>query len=305
MPANGDEIIRPSTRGDIAGLTQLFAEVFNEQRDAAVWAWKYFDHPRGAYSMLCEAGGRIVAHCGGTPVLVQDGAKQYIALQSVDFMSSPAHAGGLGGGGVFARTVNRFFNDYCGEGGASMVYGFPGERHRLFGERVLRYRAIEPVGELTLVAGAKGEVSVAPLDAAKLALLSHASTGFRAARDEAYLQWRYVAHPHNRYEAIRVGSLFGGSLTAIIRRMETEVLVMELVGNDSVRNIRKLTASLRALGLPVRSWASPSHPQTAKLIAAGFELKERDHLLEYRYFIPRPAPVAGEFYYSLGDYDVY
>lgn len=300
-----DEIIRPSTRDDIAGLIALFAEVFGEERATALWEWKYFEHPRGAFSMLCEANGRIVAHCGGTPVVVRDGAREYLALQSVDFMSSAKHAGGLAGGGVFARTVKRFFDLYCGERGALMVYGFPGERHRLFGERVLRYKPIEPVGELSLEPHSDAGASLEPLHPAKLALLSHSSTGFGAVRDESYLLWRYVAHPLHRYQAISIDSWFGGRLTAIVRRTASEVLLMEVLGHDSVKNVRKLVDALRALGAPVRAWGSPTHPRTARLIDAGFALRERDHLFEYRYFIPRSAPQPGEFYYSLGDYDVY
>src|SRR5687767_12330468 len=113
MPADSVEVIRPSTRADIPALSALFEEVFGLHRQASVWEWKYFSNPRGTTSMVCEAGGRLVAHAGGTPVRFRDFEREYVALQSVDFMSSPTHAGGIGRGGVFIRTAERFFEAYC------------------------------------------------------------------------------------------------------------------------------------------------------------------------------------------------
>jgi hypothetical protein len=80
---------------------------------------------------------------------------------------------------------------------------------------------------------------------------------------------------------------------------------MEVVGNWSRRNAALLVDSLRFLGGRVRGWGSLQHPRTQLLMLFGFKGEERDHFVECRYFIERATPRSGEFYYSLGDYDVY
>lgn len=299
------ETIRPASPADVPKLGALFRQVFRHDRDDAIWQWKYFDNPRGTYSFVCEAGGEIVVHCGGTPVVVGDGERRFVALQSVDFMSTPSYAGGLAGGGVFARTVRAFFDRYCGADAIPMVYGFPGERHRHFGERMLGYRPVERVGELTLMPRTSRRPATEPVDAARLALVSQEPATFSGIRDVTYLRWRYELHPLHKYETIRVKSWFSRPLIAVVRELENEIALMELEGDYSARNVKALGELLSRFGKPVRGWGSKSHPRTGALLEAGFEWSARDHLLECRFFDERRAPREGEFYYSLGDYDVY
>jgi hypothetical protein len=299
------EIIRPAGRSDVAELSRAFLEVFGQEREEAVWQWKYFDNPRGTYSYVCEADGRIVAHCGGTPILMSDGKDRYPALQSVDFLSTRSHAGGLGGGGVFVRTVRAFFERYCGAGKTAMVYGFPGERHRLLGERLLGYEPIEAVGELS-VEPEGNETELVGFSEAYLALLSQATYEFGGLRDAEYLRWRYLAHPTHRYEIIAVRRWFRvkPELIAVVRRKVDEVVVMEIEGRWDAGLLRRLVDAFRGCGTRVRMWGSPEHPRGRRLIEAGMGLELREHQVEARFFFNRPRPRAGELYYTLGDYDV-
>ena len=306
MPVDAENI-RRATRDDIPRLNALFEDVFGERRDAAVWEWKYVDNPRGARSIVCEAGDQIVAHCAGTPVVMQDGDRQYIALQSVDFMSTRRHPGGIGKGGVFYRVVQKFFDEFCGERGAAMVYGFPGERHRLVGEKILGYAPVEVVGELTLEPSATGaSAPLEPLDP-YLALLSQAATGFGGVRDSTYIDWRYRRHPLHRYYALPVHRWpwRKPQLIAIVRETADEVLLMELEGTYSAKLIDRMCNELRKSGRRTRAWGSLQHERGRALAAAGFATTERPHRLETRFFFKRAIPSPGDLYYSLGDYDVF
>jgi hypothetical protein len=305
MPA--DEIFRPSRREDVPELNRLFAEVFGAERSASIWSWKYFDNPRGTHSFVCEVDGRVVAHCGGTPIVMNDGPRRYLALQSVDFMSTRNHAGGLGRGSVFYRLVQGFFEAYCGPGRAEMVYGFPGERHRMVGEKLLGYRPVEAVGELTLEPETTaGSLDVEPIDS-YLALLSQASPLFGGVRDTTYVDWRYRRHPEHRYGAIGVKRWpwRSAQLAAVVRETADEWLIMELEGEYSERLLNAMVGRLRRGGKKVRLWGSAHHPRSVALLRAGFSAAERPHRLETRFFFERAIPSPGELYYSLGDYDVF
>jgi len=306
MPADPREIIRPARESDIPGLSVLFREVFNAERTNELWRWKLFQNPRGFASFVCEADGRIVAHCAGVPVRFIDFEREYVALQSVDFMSSPTYLGGIGRGGVFVRTVEQFFRTYCGPSAIPMVYGFPGERHRVLGERLLGYRSVEPIYEWTIESqGNRG--SALPLTETVLDEFGVSSLQFGAVRDLPYLRWRYLAHPSADYRMVGVNRLFssGFAAAAIVRLLPDGVFVMELGGRLNAKVLTKLASELAQFGRPVKAWGSPAHPLGRLLQASGFQKTQRDHLLECRFFFQREVPLPGEFYYTFGDYDVY
>jgi hypothetical protein len=300
------ELIRPATRGDLPALGALFEEVFGERRPPGVWTWKYFDNPRGATSMVCEVGGRIVSHCGGTPVRFRDYGAELVALQSVDFMSSPTYPGGIGRGGVFVRTAERFFDAFCGPSKVPLVYGFPGERHRLLGERLLGYRPVERVAELRMAPRGEGR-AIEPLTGRDLKLFGRVPLDLGALRDEVYLRWRYLDHPLWKYGKVSVRGTFGlgTQIAALVRSDADRLYVMEVGGRFSRAAVEDLADALSRVGREVVLWGSPAHPVNALFAAGGFTVELRDHWVEMRWFTQRQLPRTGELYYTLGDYDVY
>lgn len=311
MPAEAAiERLRPARSGDDASLTALFRDVFGSERSTAWWRWKYEAHPVGSVSIVCEARGTIVGHCGGTMIRFRVGGEEVPAIQLVDVMTSSAWSSGSGGGSVFAKTTLAFFRA-SHEAGIRLLYGFPGERHRLAGERLLGYRTVGPVGDLVLdPAGDDG--SAMPLeedDLADFALGDRSGTG--AVRDQAWLRWRYLAHPEHRYSRVAAGDA-----SAIVRATEEAAWLMELGGASDESSLRALTNALRRLGRPVRFWCSPSHRIAEALKRCGFQMTIRDHSVASAWFrascdwsrraiFRDDALDPSEMYYTLGDYDVY
>lgn len=307
MPADqAMEVVRRSRREDIPALQVLFGEAFGHGRPAEVWEWKYFANPRGIASYLCQAGDRVVAHCAGLPTKFRDVEKSFTAYSLVDFMSSPTYPGGVGGGGVFVRTVRRFYAECCGVNAVPLLYGFPGERHRILGERLLGYRPIEVVNDLRLEPRGSG-TAIEPLSAAHLPVFCRIPLSIGVERDEVYLRWRYLDHPVFRYGAVLVRGLFGrAKIGAIVRESDEGVIhLMEVGGSFSRGNVAKLVDELGRLGKPVVGWGSPRNAVGRLLVEEGFSVVPRDHHLEIRLFYERPTPREGEMYYTLGDYDVY
>lgn len=300
------EIIRPADRGDIPQLQRLFAEVFGHERHPSVWDWKYFDHPLGGRSMVVEADGRIVAHCGGTAVSFADRAERYQAMQSVDFMSSRRYAGGVGRGGVFARMVAAFFQEFCGPDAVRLLYGFPGERHRLVGERILGYRPVERVGEFDAAPSRDAPVVLEPLTLRTITRFRSPRFEVGAMRDPQYLEWRYLRHPLHHYSVVTTRRWPWRASTECIVRCTSEgrMLVMEWGGALDERAVQRMSDELRRMGRFLHGWSSGRHPISAALAGKGWTVKERDHYLEIRSFADREVPAQGEMYYSLGDYDV-
>ncbi len=306
MRVSGGEVFRAASENDVPQLSKLFAEVFGTTRSESVWLWKYFNNPRGFASFVCEGEGRLVAHCGGTPVRFNDGDREVVALQSVDFMSSVSYPGGAGRGGVFVRTANEFFRSYCGPLSVPLVYGFPGERHRLLGERLLGYEPLERVGELILQPEDGERNELEELTGEGLILFEQSPQQRGVIRDRTYLRWRYLQRPDRHYVSVQVRAWLGRRPTvgAILEAGGDVVNMMELGGDLSESSLQKLVGRLSKLGRPVRFWTSLSHPVAARLLHAGFRPVERDHWIDYRYFGESDPPMPGDFYYTLGDYDV-
>lgn len=300
------ETIRPATASDIPELQRLFTDIFNVTRAETVWRWKYFEHPLGSRSMVVDAGDRLVAHCGGTAVLMRDGSERYEAMQSVDFMSSRRYAGGAGRGGVFVRMVDAFFREYCGPSGTRLLYGFPGERHRLLGERVLGYAPVERVGEFSANPVSAAEPFFEPLDEAALRSFTSAGGGMGAERSFEYLAWRYLHHPVHSYGIVSARAWPWRTAARCLVRVDSEgrLLVTEWGGNTRGRAFRRLASRLRQMGRFVQGWTSERHPIARELSGTGWDVRGRDHFLEVRSFSGRAVPRPGEMYYSLGDYDV-
>lgn len=306
MRADSAETIRPAVAADVPALGALFEEVFGAPRAPEVWRWKYFDNPRRAASMVCEAGGRLVSHCGGTPVRFRDYGVEHMALQSVDFMSSPTYPGGIGRGGVFIRTAERFFEAFCGPRKVPLVYGFPGERHRLLGERLLGYRPVEQVAELRLSPRGEGG-AIEPLTARDLPHFSKVPADLGAVRDGVHLAWRYLGHPLWTYGKVSVRGVFGvgTQIAAIVRSDADRLYVMEVGGRFSRAAVEDLADALSRVGREVVLWGPPAHPVYSLFAEGGFSVTLRDHWIEMRSFTQRQVPRTGELYYTLGDYDVY
>lgn len=300
------EVIRVTTREDIPELQRLFTEVFGAARDERVWSWKYFDHPLGSRSVVVEAGGRLVAHCGGTTVHMLDGAERYKAMQSVDFMSTRNYPGGAGRGGVFVRMVDYFFRSFCGPDTVPLLYGFPGERHRLLGERVLGYQPVERVGEVSCAPVSDAVPAFEPLARDVLDRFPPPAMRMGTERSGEYLSWRYLDHPVFSYGVVRAAAWPWSAPAECIVRADGEgrLLVLEWGGNGSERAVRRLAAQLTRMGRFVHGW-TPEHHSIARILSrCGWTVSPRDHYLEMRTFSSRAVPRAGEMYYSLGDYDV-
>jgi len=317
------ETVRRSRPEDIPALQALFKEAFGQERSAEGWAWKFFENPRGNAGFVCEAGGRIVAHCAGIPLKLRNGGRSATAYALVDFMSSASYAGGVGGGGVFVRTVRRFFSETCTGTQVPLLFGFPSERHRLLGERLLAYKPVELVHDIRLEpTGSGGRLE--PLAPSHLSLFSRAPFENGVERDETYLQWRYLEHPQFRYHAVIVRGLFGRArLGALVRESDEGVVhLMELGGDFSDGNVARLTEELSKLGRPVIGWGSPENAVWKRFLDAGFVASPRDHYLcaawiratpadapnrsgGIRLHYDRPAPLPGKIYFTLGDYDVH
>jgi hypothetical protein len=194
--------VRPAAPADRPQLLALFRAAFGCEASADEWVWKYDRNPNPAISAVAAVDGQIVGFYGAFGTRYRGAQGDFPGVSAVDVMTDPA-ARKLGRHAVF----NALGEGYCRlnrDAGAPFYFGFPHERHRLLGERLLGYRSVEPAGEWTRPLGASGflrrlrtrlrraRASAGLSDGhAALAEALHARPGWRTDRSKATLAWRF------------------------------------------------------------------------------------------------------------------
>jgi GT2 family glycosyltransferase len=312
--------IRPYRSGDEEEITRLFHHVFGKAMSLEEWRWKYTGKGGRPRVFVGEAGGRIVCHYGGVPVRMSLLGKDLTGLAIVDSMAHPYYQGR----GLFLRTARAFLAEFCGPPQASLIYGFPGERHRRLGELKIGYEPVARVYQLKkaiqgreeeerttgVTVREEGEI---PPEWDALWEELEGTFGLAVKRSCHYLTWRYCRRPGKDY------TIF------VAREFTTRVAGLAVLGCESDRGylmefllrpqdrltthglIAAIEQRCRTAGIwTIEGWFPP---QSAGILVEmeGFRGVEADHYLECMLFDQQLTTrwLREHFYYSLGDYDVF
>jgi hypothetical protein len=303
--------VRAAVPADRAELLALFRTAFGADAAAEEWAWKYDRNPNPAVSAIAVVDGKIAGFYGGFGTRYRGADGDFPGVSAVDVMTDPA-ARRLGKHAVF-RDLGEAYCRLNLEAGAPFYFGFPHERHRVLGERLLGYRSVEPAGEWTRLRRARAAAGLgAGHDALAEAL--HARPGWRSDRSRAALDWRF-SRPGVTYRVFaRTGPRGASSAYAAVRVVGDRALLVDLQAADERSGavldlLDDVSAALRGSGaarLVLR--AARSSPLARRLEAeGGFAPTEGDchfevRLLDTAFDLERAAPA---FDYRYLDHDVF
>ena len=307
-------IIRSYQPGDEEGIVRLFATVFHHPLSLASWQWKYRRGGEPPPVYVAEEGGRIVCHYGALCQRLSWEGEVVLGWDIVDVMCHPRYQGR----GLFRRAAQAFIAR-LGEQQGALIYGFPGERHRRLGERLIGYEPVAPVYKVQkpLVPGPRPfpagviVLRTVPREWDRQWYLLEKRFGLVARRDRQLLSWRYGERPGKRYRLLTIP---GVPALAVVGFESEKAYLMEFVLEEGD------TAAARLLLMAVESlcgvegaetlegWFAPFAWECGFLTGAGgFTGVEAENYFECRVFDSRlrPSWLADHFYYSLGDYDVF
>jgi len=231
--------VRPATPADRPALLDLFRSAFGAEADAADWAWKYDANPNPGISALAFDGDRPVGFYGAFGTRYRGALGNRPGASAVDVMTHPA-ARALGHRALF-QEMGEAFCRFNLEAGVPFYFGFPHERARVLGERLLGYRSAGAVGEWTrplsappllrrlrrrLLRVSTGN-AFSPAHHA-LAEALHARPGWRTDRSLTTLNWR-LGRPGARYRVHELRDARGRSRGyAVIRAVNERALAVDL-----------------------------------------------------------------------------
>lgn len=227
-----EPLFRLLSHSDFPGLAALSREAFGAAIPEGEWPWKYERAPFRAPSLVVERDGLPIAFFGAWATRYRGAGVDVPGVAAVDVMTGRA-ARALGRLGVFRRLALAFF-EANGAAGAPFVFGFPNDRHRETGERLLDYVEVERCGAFEapperLPAPRRSPLRRVARNApfgrphAPLAEALHAREGLRTDRSAASLDWRFRMRPGVAYDTVQLLDLLGRSRGYAVVRQEGPV----------------------------------------------------------------------------------
>ncbi|MBI9089868.1 MAG: GNAT family N-acetyltransferase [Desulfobacterium sp.] len=321
----GKFILRRYHEDDEKKVLELWKFAFNHEMNPDLWRWKYLDNPYRQALLLCESEEKeILALYGGIPFKASRDGKGVVIVQLMDIMSHPDFRGK----GLFVRTGKAFYEFFCGENSAELLYGFPGKFHFDLGKRIMGYAPLE-----SRVVYLKGDTGVLAVKNRRSLLgikrVEKPGEAFdrlwqRCTRDYPYavvrnaefLRWRFCRHPEKAYEIWCLKGMFSREIQgyAVLSFKDGAATLVDMLMPESDRNygvlFAKIGKMLRSRGvLSLETWLPGGHFLNASALGAGFE--EQDEPLGIISTIktfdhsPDAAWINNNLYYTMADADLF
>jgi hypothetical protein len=287
----GRFLIRVYQPEDKEGILSLWKAAFGKEMPPRLWRWKYLENPYDRQIVLCVSeAGVPVAMYSGIPYRANWLGETVRFTHLIDNVSHPAYRGALGGRtGLFVRTANAFFDRYGGPHASVFMYGFPGKRHYLLGEKLLKYKAV-PDGVSFLSASTTDlQRKLAPFlgridpirriddSIDRLAQECRSYYPFALLRDAGFLRWRFFEHPAREYEIWGYRTYLKKDLKGycVFSREGKTVRLIDMLAPPSSRMICDFLARIgaefakREIDI-VETWFPARHFLTKAAISGGF-----------------------------------
>jgi len=318
--------IRKATEADEPALEQLFRLAFRKPLPDGEWRWKYAGNPHGRRALVAVHDGRLVGHFAAWPTVLWKNGESRKACSATDVMTAPA-ARFRGRDTPILRLGRSFFEEEeKSDDPPPFVFGFPGFRHREFGERFLGYRC---AGEVTRFLAEIPELSRQESPAGEQLVISETlpagydalwdsirtSPGWRTDKSRGTLHWRYHARPNRYYRFFLLWNSARSNLEAVAivgfdgeRALVAESLVSP--GNEGRLSLlfAGVAQNLSTNGIVTLEARSNPNSPVGRLLSQHplFRRVTSEIPLEVRpvHGWPDPDEVARQFDYSAGDYDV-
>jgi ribosomal protein S18 acetylase RimI-like enzyme len=224
--------LRQATPADGPAILRAFQRAFaavdpgHRERRLAEWRWRFVDAPHGAHALIAiDRAGEVHAQYAGLVQRMRVDGRELTASQSIDSFADPGEASSLARSKSFVRVGESYAETFGGAaaGQDAWMWGLPVPAAWRLGRRTLGYELLRSLAwlEAEAIQAAPTHLRVEPLEGFEPAfdrLTAQAQRGrpIAAVRDRAWLEWRFLRHPSQRYElgVVREGSELAGFAAA-------------------------------------------------------------------------------------------
>lgn len=273
----GEISIRRLEPEDVPEVLEVLRRALGEtpllKRTPELWAWKHVLNPFGpSLAVVAESEGRIA----GVRALMRwdlrtPSGEVLRCLRPVDTATDPDFARR----GIFT-TLTEAAVEQATQGGLDLIFNTPNQSSGP-GYLKMGWKVVGPIGVMArplLRRGVPPPTDALPdPDSFFSARLPEPSTaedrepgGLRTPRTDAYVSWRFTAHPTARYRSVEHDGATA-VLRPNVRSGRKELVVSDLLGDAHGSVVRKAVRVARAAYLA--AWFSPGSPERRAAIAGG------------------------------------
>lgn len=239
---------RPLLEQDVMSL---FLETYNKRVSEEYWRWRFLCNPFDSEPRIAYAinDNKLVSYYAVSPVeMTINGIKCKLALSNMT-MTHPAHQGK----GLFTQLANRLF-DELKEDGYVGVFGFA-NRNSHYGFRknlgwkdlaALSIIKCESPGMLIDFVDTNNATTnhiFCDDDLASLEHMSYSSAFVLPSRDSAFLRWRLIDNPENKYRLASSDHNEFPGCSILYKEYDSGADIMEIFYN---RDLGLVAGSLRS-----------------------------------------------------------
>jgi len=311
--------IRDYKKGDEIEILHLFEMVFKKPMSIEYWLWRFENNPAGKHFIkLMWDNDKLVGHYAVSPVMMQIEDSNFLTSLSMSTMTHPEY----GGRGIFKDLASSIYDQLENEKGVVSIWGYPnGNSHYGFVKNLgwKDLAVVHTLGMTTerLTAKLSERIEIG-LSFSNLhaQILSECSAPFsvKINRSVAYLKWRYIDNPSNKYTIFQFKDSNEFIVTKLYKSPNIsdtwEVFIMEF-GIKDIAKIHELFEHIMAYyNEPISRfciWMSLWHTMHIQLEKIGFVPFGKQTFLGAKYD-ENSFNLLGNFrnwYYSFGDSDVY
>lgn len=324
IPPRSGISVRLYRPGDEIGIARLFQIAFEKEMTISHWRWKYQGqgnlrtYAAVAVDESVSGGEGVIAHYGGVPLRMIYQGRGIKGLAIGDVMVHPKFRGLFLKGGLF-KQVASLLPVETSKDGFTVGFGFPNERALRLPEKLGLYERVEEAVEAQRPVrfhqtATRFLYELFPMEWTDERIDAFwdrvgPGLGLAVVRDRVHLAWRFKRHPLYPYQFWGLRRRWSRRLSgwAVVRDMGETLYVMDLLCEGScLPLLEKLDNMAVTAGKPSLTLWLPSRYH-ALLETRGFTLKPAGITIPrttHPGFLPKEA-IAGQFYYTLGDFDVY
>ena len=310
-------------QGDEVHILELFKATYGKSLSKDYWDWRFLKNPEGKVMIkLMWDGGKLVGNYAVSPVTLTYENTKILSALSMTTMTHPDYTGK----GIFKELAEALYQEEQRKSGLKVVWGFPNSNSHYGFIKNLAWKNIEQIPVFSIEVTKIKESTFSLVEVTDKITEKHVITeselnssySVKADRSLNYINWRYFAHPANKYHLFSVetnGQMFY-AITKLFpsfqEKDKSEVDILELSfppDNELllqlINAIKKYYAKHDLVRLNL--WLPLNDVKHIQLEKIGFT-----NSLPVTYFGCRvfdnnlkTSELSQNWFYSLGDSDIY
>ncbi|MEO6901894.1 MAG: GNAT family N-acetyltransferase [Bacteroidia bacterium] len=315
--------IKDYAAGDEVEILKLFQLAFGKKMPLDYWKWRFLDNPENKVMIKLMWDNTVLAgHYAVSPVKLNVNGKLVLSALSMTTMTHPDYAGR----GIFTELAEKLYDSEAIKNDLKVVWGFPNNNSHYAFVKNLKWNNLEQIPTFSININKVKETQPSLVKVCKAFKKEHIEAQYKTLKNYAvkvektidYLTWRYLKNPTNSYVVFELleNDVLYYAVTKVFPSFEIkdtfEIDIVELVFPADLNSIQQLLQAIK------------NNYKEYKLLKINCWLPYNDdkHLLFEKIGFVNIAPItysgirildnnykslqdATEWYYSMGDSDIY